>query len=143
MFKKYDPNHKDLIRKPPQPIIIVNRLNLFSWLASCLIFAGCFFIIGVIVGRGTAPVTFDIQRLGDPHPNSLPEIADKSSGKDSVLIQEPDGDIIEKLREPHPPRKRKIPGVLSDGEIRAEKSSTPALVPVKMPRVSPIKKRIK
>lgn len=49
-------------KKPsPQPIIVVTGKNAFGWMLSLFVVCGCMFVIGVLVGRGQAPVQFDTQ----------------------------------------------------------------------------------
>jgi cell division protein FtsN len=45
----------------PQPIIVVTGKNAFGWMLSLFVVCGCMFVIGVLVGRGQAPVQFDTQ----------------------------------------------------------------------------------
>ena len=45
----------------PQPIIVVTGKNAFGWMLSLFVVCGCMFVIGVLVGRGQAPVHFDTQ----------------------------------------------------------------------------------
>lgn len=49
--------------KKPPPFIIIDNRNMFGWLLSCFFVCGCIFFIGVLVGRNTAPVQFDVDRI--------------------------------------------------------------------------------
>lgn len=46
-------------KTPPKPVIVVTRGNAFGWLLSLFVVCGCMFVIGILVGRGQAPVQFD------------------------------------------------------------------------------------
>ncbi len=46
-------------KTPPKPVIVVTSRNAFGWLLSLFVVCGCMFVIGVLVGRGQAPVQFD------------------------------------------------------------------------------------
>jgi len=41
----------------------VEKTKPYGWLWAIFLISGCMFIVGVLVGRGTAPVKFDIQAL--------------------------------------------------------------------------------
>ncbi|MGB9437954.1 MAG: hypothetical protein WCB15_08435, partial [Desulfobacterales bacterium] len=45
---------------PQKPFLVLSRRAMAGW--ACFIFCVCawMFVIGVLVGRGTAPVSFDI-----------------------------------------------------------------------------------
>ena len=43
----------------PKPLIVVTGKNAFGWLLSLFVVCGCMFVIGILVGRGQAPVQFD------------------------------------------------------------------------------------
>jgi cell division septation protein DedD len=43
----------------PKPLMVVTRKNAFGWLLSLFVVCGCMFVIGILVGRGQAPVQFD------------------------------------------------------------------------------------
>jgi cell division septation protein DedD len=47
----------------PAPILVINRHNLFGWLVVGIVGCGLMFAAGVMVGRDTMPVRFDMERL--------------------------------------------------------------------------------
>jgi cell division protein FtsN len=47
----------------PQTVYKVTRKGLFAWAGVVLFMAAWMFLLGVLVGRGTAPVQFDIDQL--------------------------------------------------------------------------------
>jgi cell division septation protein DedD len=49
-------------KSKPAPYIRISRRNLFEWLAAFFLVCGFMFVIGVLVGRSTAPV-FDVDRI--------------------------------------------------------------------------------
>lgn len=50
-------------RKTPAPFLVIDRANLTGWLLSCFVIFGCMFFLGVMVGRNTAPVQFDVEEI--------------------------------------------------------------------------------
>ena len=53
-------------RKPREfkkPFIVLNRRKLTGWIIAILFLCAWMFALGVLVGRDTAPVKFDIQQL--------------------------------------------------------------------------------
>jgi len=71
--------------KKTAPYPIINNTNLFGWIFSCFVVCGCMFFLGVMVGRNTAPVQFDVDRLVEklsglpasvlnPEKKNIPEI---------------------------------------------------------------------
>jgi cell division septation protein DedD len=67
MDKTTSETKKPAAKKPaprkPAPHLIINNTNLFGWIISVFFVCGCMFFLGVMVGRNTAPVQFDIDRL--------------------------------------------------------------------------------
>jgi cell division protein FtsN len=51
------------VPRDPQPVYQVTRKGLFAWGGLVLFMAAWMFLLGVLVGRGTAPVEFDIDQL--------------------------------------------------------------------------------
>lgn len=49
--------------KKPVPVIIIHNRNFFRWLISSFMVCACMFVLGVLVGRNTAPVSFDVDSL--------------------------------------------------------------------------------
>ena len=65
-------------RKEPEfkkPFIVLSRRKIAGWLCLILFVCAWMFVLGVLVGRGTAPVKFDIaaleKKLGAPKKNDL------------------------------------------------------------------------
>ncbi len=54
---------KKALPKKPATFLSIDNSNLFGWLMSCFIVCGCMFFLGVMVGRNTAPVQFDVDRI--------------------------------------------------------------------------------
>ncbi|MGD9305205.1 MAG: SPOR domain-containing protein [Desulfobacterales bacterium] len=53
-------------RKPREfkkPFIVLNRRKMTGWIVAILFLCAWMFVLGVLVGRDTAPVKFDIQQL--------------------------------------------------------------------------------
>jgi len=63
-MEKQNPKQKKLpFPKKPVPVIIIHNRNFFRWLISSFMVCGCMFVLGVLVGRNTAPVQFDVDSL--------------------------------------------------------------------------------
>lgn len=73
---------KKALPKKPATFITIDNSNLFGWLMSCFIVCGCMFFLGVMVGRNTAPVQFDVDRIEEKLSNL----------QESVLKQKEPGD---------------------------------------------------
>jgi cell division septation protein DedD len=56
---------KKALPKKPATFLTIDNSNLFGWLMSCFIVCGCMFFLGVMVGRNTAPLQFDVDRIGE------------------------------------------------------------------------------
>ncbi len=63
MEKKPAETKKKAPSKKAAAYLAIDSSNLFGWLMSCFIICGCMFFLGVMVGRNTAPVQFDVDRL--------------------------------------------------------------------------------
>ena len=53
-------------RKDPEfkkPFIVLSRRKIAGWLSLIFFLCAWMFVLGVLVGRGTAPVKFDIAAL--------------------------------------------------------------------------------
>ena len=54
-------------KKKPQefkkPFLVLNRRKLFGWGVAIFFLCAWMFVLGVLVGRDTAPVKFDIKKL--------------------------------------------------------------------------------
>jgi cell division septation protein DedD len=53
---------RGLTRSAPKPYMTLSRWGAYGWLMSFFILSGCMFIIGVVIGRNTAPV-FDVDQI--------------------------------------------------------------------------------
>jgi cell division protein FtsN len=51
------------VPRNPQPVYQVTRKGVFAWGCLMLFVAAWMFLLGVLVGRGTAPIRFDIDQL--------------------------------------------------------------------------------
>lgn len=63
MDKKTPKPKKMALPKKPATFLTIDNTNLPGWLMSCFIVCGCMFFLGVLVGRNTAPVQFDVDLL--------------------------------------------------------------------------------
>ena len=62
-------------RKQPEfkkPFIVLSRNKIAGWLLFIFFLCAWMFILGVLVGRGTAPLKFDIAKIEDPSEVSQP-----------------------------------------------------------------------
>ena len=81
-------------RKPREfkkPFIVLNRRKLTGWIIAILFLCAWMFVLGVLVGRDTAPVKFDIQQLLHSRDDSNTEAQVKEQGqppKDSVAVKD-------------------------------------------------------
>jgi cell division septation protein DedD len=63
MDKNTPETKKKALPKRAAPFLTIDNSNLFGWLMSCFIVCGCMFFLGVMVGRNSAPVQFDVDRI--------------------------------------------------------------------------------
>jgi cell division protein FtsN len=81
-------------RKPQEfkkPFIVLNRRKITGWIIAVLFLCAWMFVLGVLVGRDTAPVKFDIQQLLHGRDDSNTEAQVKEQGqptKDSVAVKD-------------------------------------------------------
>lgn len=81
-------------RKPREfkkPFIVLNRRKITGWFIGILFLCAWMFVLGVLVGRDTAPVKFDIQQLLHSHDDSNTEaqVEEQSQPtKDSVAVKD-------------------------------------------------------
>jgi len=71
-------------RKEPEfkkPFIVLSRNKIAGWLLLIFFLCAWMFILGVLVGRGTAPVKFDIAGI-EEKPEALPADDDSQQGKE-------------------------------------------------------------
>lgn len=55
-------NRHSVSKFAPKPYMMLSRWGASGWLLSFCVLAGCMFVIGVIIGRNTAPV-FDMEQI--------------------------------------------------------------------------------
>jgi len=65
MDKKLPEAKKKTLPKKPAIFLTIDNNNLIGWLMSCFIVCGCMFFLGVMVGRNTVPLQFDVDRIED------------------------------------------------------------------------------
>jgi cell division septation protein DedD len=81
-------------RKPREfkkPFIVLNRRKITGWIIAILFLCAWMFVLGVLVGRDTAPVKFDIQQLVHSRDDSNTEAQVKEQSqptKDSVAVKD-------------------------------------------------------
>ena len=81
-------------RKPREfkkPFIVLNRRKITGWIIAILFLCAWMFVLGVLVGRDTAPVKFDIQQLVQSRDDSNTEAQVKEQSqptKDSVAVKD-------------------------------------------------------
>ncbi len=63
MDKKTPEAKKKALPKKPATLLAIDNTNMLGWLMSCFVICGCMFFLGVMVGRNTAPVQFDVDRI--------------------------------------------------------------------------------
>jgi len=83
--------NKRKLREFKKPFIVLNRRKITGWMVAILFLCAWMFVLGVLVGRDTAPVKFDIQQLfhgrDDSHPEAQAEEQSQST-KDSVTVKD-------------------------------------------------------
>ncbi|MCU0597847.1 MAG: SPOR domain-containing protein [Desulfobacterales bacterium] len=62
MEKKPSINRRVPLRSAPKPYMALSRWGAYGWLVSFIVLSGCMFVIGVVIGRNTAPV-FDMDQI--------------------------------------------------------------------------------
>jgi len=81
-------------RKPREfkkPFIVLNRRKITGWIVAILFLCAWMFVLGVLVGRDTAPVKFDIQQLlhSRDDSNTEAQVEEQSqAAKDSVAVKD-------------------------------------------------------
>jgi cell division protein FtsN len=74
-----------------KPFIVLNRRKMTGWIIGILFLCAWMFVLGVLVGRDTAPVKFDIQQLlpSRDDSNTEAQVEEKSqSTKGSVAVKD-------------------------------------------------------
>jgi len=67
---------------PKKPFVVLSRKSIAGWLAVIFILCVWMFVIGLLVGRGTAPVKFDIDGLQTKLEISRQDFKNKQTGRD-------------------------------------------------------------
>ena len=63
-----------------KPFLVLSRRAIVGWLGVIFILCAWMFVIGVLVGRGTAPVKFDIDSLQNKLAASRQDLKKKARG---------------------------------------------------------------
>ena len=88
---------------PQKPLLVLSRRAMVGW--ACFIFFVCawMFVIGVLVGRGTAPVSFDIAGIQNKLEASREDLKNKeqlqTQGKSGLVKDKTKLDFYEALRD--------------------------------------------
>ena len=88
---------------PQKPLLVLSRRAMAGW--ACFIFFVCawMFVIGVLVGRGTAPVSFDIAGIQNKLEASREDLKNKeqlqTQGKSGLVKDKTKLDFYEALRD--------------------------------------------
>ena len=91
------------VSSPKKPFLVLSRRAITGW--ACFIFFVCawMFFIGVLVGRGTAPIKFDIAGLQKKLEASREELKNKeqqrTQGKSGIVKDKTKLDFYEALRD--------------------------------------------
>ena len=126
-------------RKAPEfkkPFIVLTRKKIAGW--SLLIFFLCawMFVLGVLVGRGTAPLKFDLaamqKKISAPQ-EALPENQNRiQPQKDAVTVKDKTKlEFYEALKEDKDDTKVSVRPKPKDAELKDSKSAEKAAAPVK------------
>jgi cell division septation protein DedD len=74
-----------------KPFLVLNRRKLFGWGIGIFFVCAWMFVLGVLVGRDTAPVKFDIKKLQAPKSDSTPQpqvAQPNKSSQDAVAVKD-------------------------------------------------------
>jgi cell division septation protein DedD len=74
-----------------KPFLVLNRRKLFGWGIGIFFVCAWMFVLGVLVGRDTAPVKFDIKKLQAPKSESTPQpqvAQPNKSSQDAVAVKD-------------------------------------------------------
>jgi cell division protein FtsN len=124
-------------RKAPEfkkPFIVLTRKKIAGWLVLIFFLSAWMFVLGVLVGRGTAPLKFDLAALEKKmaaSPKNNPDQQNKMSGqKDAAAVKDKTKlDFYEALKEDKEDTKvsvRPKPKAAKPGKAKpAEKPATP------------------
>ncbi len=96
--KPIPPDKKPSPRPMPRPFVVIDKKNWSGWLLTLFIISGTMFYLGVLVGRNTLPVRFDIDNLEEKLGN-LKESVLKERGPFRKGAAQP-MDVLTQLQEP-------------------------------------------
>ena len=109
MDKKTPETKKKASPKKPATFLTIDNSNMLGWLMSCFIVCGCMFFLGVLVGRNTAPIQFDVERIEEKLSNLQESVlkqkeTEKPETSKTEMAAEPElpviyEDIIDKLKD--------------------------------------------
>ena len=139
MNETQDLNRKIPSEKRTNPLFIITRSNVVAWFFSSLIFGGFMFFIGVLVGRDTAPISFDIKKISNIPASIIIEPQINESEKES--FQEYSSDILIQLQEDQEDTVISDKNVSNDPLMDGIKTDKEKNLPVKSPQI-PGKKNI-
>lgn len=97
MKKKTD--KKRTAKKPEKAAIVLTRKRMFIWLSAVIGIAAWMFFLGVIVGRGTVPLKFDIEKLQEELISVKRELLEKEKEETKNVSEKPDLDFYATLTE--------------------------------------------
>ena len=117
---------------PEKPLLVLSRRAIIGW--ACFIFIVCawMFFIGVLVGRGTAPVKFDIAAIQKKLEASREDLRNKeqlrTQGKSGIVKDKTQLDFYEALRDNREDThigKQKSPGIIGKKKIEPAPKKKP------------------
>ena len=121
-----------------KPFIVLSRRAVAGWLVVAFFICGWMFAIGVLVGRGTAPLQIDINQLQKKLAAAKEKLSQKQPGqtryKTETVKDKTDLEFYEALQEKRQAPKRPKPGNLSVSGRK--KDPTPIKKPPESNKVS-------
>ena len=148
-------------RKEPEfkkPFIVLSRNKIAGWLVLIFFLCAWMFILGVLVGRGTAPVKFDIAKIegksetieasNDRDPQEVPEKKEPAVIKDKTALEfyevlkdnEADTDIPELQKQAGVEDKNKAPAAkAAPSEVKKDAVRESAPPKADLPKAAPEK----
>ena len=126
-------------RKAPEfkkPFIVLTRNKIAGWLLLIFFLCAWMFVLGVLVGRGTMPVKFDItaieQKMAAPQKTEPIKPDKKGSQKDSAAVKDKTTlDFYEALKEDKEDTKVSVRPKPKADKPKTEKPAQKAAEPVK------------
>ena len=148
--KTNNPEKKNRKKPPPKPVgdrPPKNFTRPAGWLFLLIFVSGCMFILGILVGRGTAPVQFDIEDLQSQLAALRKEVLEKERRQakvhqlpndtkaELVFYEELKGTGSQSGSDDALPKKEAPPITVSKKTVRTKPAPRPA--PVKKPQSAP------